>query len=480
MISKATYLILLTTAISIAGTDYLHARQTLGVAWEISENEPETRIQLEKFSELGINVLELRHPVSRETVSLLSAYDFNILVRSSEEFYTLSEIRRQHQHLSERYLKLVNTYSTNFQIPAIGLLSNSQIYRQAYMTEFSPVVDTLALHSNKTFYFVQGGEWFYFRNPLQAFARSISGPDFRDQDLIALDAHLSDSVFSNPEIILFMHSSWLLDGIEAYPELQNSLVEYQESGEWLLPLPFISASSYSANWPVLLLLALWAGLAVQLRLLPVSGAMIFRYFLAHRFFADDILHYRERSSAAGITIMTLHAFFGGMVLYLLAHAYISEIGLEAFYDHLPGLAITGRNYISFFFLGVIFLLLMQFLALIWLYFPNQSLDHFSQAINLYSGVFYIDFILVTVMLTLVLSGAANAAILVCAILFLLFWFSAFYIAAGDASKYMGPGKVIYLLLTVGLHTAATAALIILLLNSNDLLEVIDLAVSITN
>lgn len=478
MLSRITYPLLFSLVIIFSGSDSTFARQTLGIVWDIPETEAEALHHLDRFTELGIEVIEINHPVRNDIHGALSGYDFSVFVRAEEKYYIVSEINQQQRLLSEKYMEFAGTYRTDFNVAAIGLLSHSQLYNDDHLVAFSPIIDTLELASNKDFYFVQGYEWFYFRNPLQEFARSISGPVFRNSHLDYFNAHLTDSVFTNPDFILFMHSGWLFDGIEAHPEFENSLIEYENTGTWLLPLPNVNSGSVTANWSVLLLLTLWAILAIQFRFLPVSGAMIVRYFLAHRFFADDILHFRERSAAAGYSIMTLHIFFGGLVLYILANTFISEIGVQAFFDHVPGLAITGSNYTSFFFLGIIFFAVMQAIALLWIYLPNQNLEHFSQAVNLYSGIFYFDFVLVTIMLTVFLSTSAPGLILALSILFIICWFSAFYIAAGDASKYMGAGKIIYLLITVGIHTAATALFIILFLNSPDLLEVIDLAINL--
>lgn len=478
MLSRVTYLLFLSLVIIFTGSDPTLARQSLGVVWDVPETEAEALRHLDRFTELGIEIIEVKHPVENSIRNSLSGYEFTVFVRSSEEFYTLSEINQQQRLLSEKYIDLAGIYSTDFNVAAIGLLSNSQMYHGDHVNAFSPLLDTLELVSNKDFYFVQNNKWFNFNNPFSEFARRISGQAFQTSHLIHLNANLKDSVFTNPDFILFTHSTWLFDGIEEYPELESSLIEYNETGDWLLPLPNVKSSSVAPNWPVLLLLLLWIGLAIQLRFLPVSGSMMLRYFLAHRFFADDILHYRERSAASGFSIMTLHVFFGGLVIYILANTFISETGVQAFFDHLPGLAITGSNYFSFFFLGIIFFAVMQGIALLWIYLPNQNLEHFSQAVNLYSGIFYFDFVLVTVMLTIFLSTSAPGLILALSILFIFCWFSAFYIAAGDASKYMGPGKFIYLLITVGIHTAATALFILLFLNSPDLLEVIDLAINL--
>ncbi|MEX0609836.1 MAG: hypothetical protein WD016_08250 [Balneolaceae bacterium] len=479
MVFRATYLFFISIFFFLcAGTSSSFARQSLGIVWEIPESETETTYQLDQFSNLGIDFLELTHPIDRNLLSLLSQYDFSVMVRSDEKFYTQSELEFQQRRLRTKFSEISDAYNTNFNVTAIGLLSNSQLYEQEQLAAFTPLLDSLSVHSNKSFYFVQNKSWYNFSNPFTAAGQLISSQNFETSELSKLNSAFADSLFTDTQAILFLHSTWLLEGVEEYPPLQQSLEDYQKSGVWLLPLPNIAANSRAPNWSVLILLALWAGFAAQLKYVPVSGPMILRYFLAHRFFADDILHYRERSAAGGIIVMIQHAIFGGLLCYILATTFISEIGLQALFDHLPGLGIVGNNYYSFFFLGIISLLILQIIALFWIYLPNKSLEHFSQVINLYSGIFYLDFIIVTMMLTFFLSGTGTTMILVLGILYVLFWFSAFYIAAGDASKYMGSGKVIYLLLTVGLHTAATALLIILFLNSSELLEVLDLAVNL--
>jgi hypothetical protein len=277
---------------------------------------------------------------------------------------------------------------------------------------------------------------------------------------------------------VFVNSSWFKEAINSYPELSESLIVYQEKQDWQLPLPDGEKTSAFPNWLIYVLVTLWLGLSIQFRYLPYVRPMMIRYFLAHRFFVDDILHYRERAALGGILLMHSHAIFGGMVAFMTAKTIISAAGLEAFFFHFPVLAVTGLNYASFFFIGFILVLLTQGVALLWLHLPAKNIEHVSQTINLYAGSLFIDFILVTIMLTLYTSGFGAATITSFAILFVLIWFGAFNFAAYDISSGNAPGRVAYLALTLGLHTVISAGLLILFLNSTHLIQILSLSIGL--
>jgi hypothetical protein len=161
-----------------------------------------------------------------------------------------------------------------------------------------------------------------------------------------------------------------------------------------------------------------------------------------------------------------------------AQILFSDHGIEAFFHHLPFFAITGSNYFSFFFFGLILILLTQIVALLWLYLPAKSLGHFSQAINLYAGSFYVDFFIITLMVTLFTAEIGTSITLMLAVIYVLIWFFAFNLAAFDASRNMGSGRIFYLLLTIGLHTILSFAALLLILLNTDIIEILDLAISL--
>lgn len=452
--------------------------QSFGIVWEVPDDTAQASEELSIFSEAGIEYLEISHPIETPLQTLLSRYNFTILVHLNKSYYTLNDISGNTEPLLNEYLEAAARYRSHFEVAGLGLLTNSQVYYPEFLARFSPVLDSIAINSNKSFYFQNSDKWFYFDAPEEPFGKLVFDRSFQKQDLSAIHTTFETEITRTSKFIYFVHARWLLEALEGYPEFKKSLIDYHQTGTWNLPLPNTKPTAVSANWLILLLLLLWGALAVQLKYFPYIRPMMLRYFLSHRFFVDDILQYRERAAIGGILVMIKHAVFGGMVFYISARILISKDGLVAFAHHYPAFAITGSNYVSIFFLGVILILALQALSIFWLYLPAKNLGHLSQIINLYAGSFYLDFLLVTVMVTMYMAGVGEILLLSLGVLFIIIWFCSFNIAAFNASRNMGPNRLVYILLTIVLHALSFIAFVILLLTQTNVVQVLDLATTL--
>lgn len=476
---KATYLFALCLfLLSISLTQQANAQNSLGIVWEVPADSAQVNEQLELFSELGVTHLEISHPVSGSIMELLEGSELAVLIRSGNRFLTVSEISVQSGQLMENYIDFADQYRPYLNVAGLGLLSHSHFENPLFSEVFNPIIDSLSTVSNKSFYYFHREKWYSFGNPQKPFGIFYSDRSYHPSDLLEFDSAMRSLIATNSDQLLFIRSSWFLEAVSQYPELSNSLTEYQEKNLWELPFPNTGNHEAPPNWMVLVLLLLWASLAIQVKYLPYVRSLIVRFYLAHRFYVDDILHYRERYLAPGILMMIKHAIFGGLVFYIVAQILLSDHGVEAFFHHLPFFAITGSSYFSFFFLGLILILFTQIFALLWLHLPAKSLDHFSQTVNLYAGSFYIDFLIITLMVTLFTAQIGASITLIFAALFILIWFLAFNLAAFDASRNMGGGRFLYLLLTIGLHTILSFTAILLILLNTNLIEILKLSISL--
>jgi len=269
---------------------------------------------------------------------------------------------------------------------------------------------------------------------------------------------------------------WLEKTLEDNPEIKELLLLDQYVNPASIPLPKAPNQQPSAHWSVIVLVLLWISLAVNVAVNPTYLETIPRYFNAHRFFVDDIMSYRERSSASAIFLLFQHALFGGLAVYILAKTFISKIGLEALYYHLPYMAVLGQNYFSLFVLATILILLVELIALIWLYAPNKEMTHFNQALNLFTWIFHLDFILVTLMVTAYFAGLSALFISLLAVAYLLIWFSSFNITAFAASKRLGMNRNSYLMKTIALHTFISLLVLVFIITFDAWWDVLELVV----
>ncbi|SMO80746.1 hypothetical protein SAMN06265219_11156 [Gracilimonas mengyeensis] len=455
------------------------AQTSLGVIWDVPATESNQTEQLQTFSEHGVQFLEIEASVSSNLQEELTSYPFEVMVRLSPAYLTINDTRDNRNELKETYFQSIESYRDFEALHSIGLLTNSMVQHPDFDPLFNPLLDSLRSASGTDLYFSHGEQWFYFSEPQQAFARQFYDLEFDEQDLISASGFLQSSGTNSPSAeIHFIHSQWLLQALNDYPEFSKSLLAYRTTGEWHLPLPEATPQALNINWLVLVLILLWISLALQFKYLPYIRPMMLRFFFAHRFFVDDILQYRERAAVGGSLLMLKHALFGGMVTYLTGRILLSEEGLTALLENYPLIAIAGNQYISLFFFAALLILITDLISIFWLYLPAKNLNHLSQVINLYAGSFYLDFILVTFMATSFLAGWSPILVLSLAAIFVLIWFLAYNLAAFNASTKMGQNRTTYLLLTIGLHTLVLILFLVVFFTQTDVLQVLKLALSL--
>lgn len=454
------------------------AQPYLGIVWDVPADTAESMQQLNTFAALGVSHLEMHYPIQPPVLEQLRRFDFTILVRSHYEYLRRTEIQRSQQEMTERYLEIMSNLRSYPKIQYLGLFSHSQSGDKSFRESLKPILDTLSNQYSIRFYEYSGRLWNRIPERERVLGSLFETEGFEPNDINRFNEKFNNLLAANSDEILFLPSGWFLEAISTYFPFTESLANYNQDGNWKIPLPASAPDTTQANWLVLLLLSLWVMLAIQIKYLPYIRPMILRYFLSHRFYVDDILQYRERAATGGILLMILHAVFTGVVGYITAMILLTEAGMQAFFHHLPYLALTGVNFPSFFVLAMMLSFITQLIAIFWIHLPAKNLEHISQCINLYSGVFYLDYLIVTLMITLYVSGIGFTLNLILAGVFMAIWYGAFNLAAMNASRGMGQRRVIYLLLTVGLHTFLSGALVLALLNNGSFLQTLDLAISL--
>ncbi|MBO6795474.1 MAG: hypothetical protein JJ895_16330 [Balneolaceae bacterium] len=432
--------------------------------------------QLQDYKRLGIRVIEVHDPVSISLIDSLYVNGFQVFIRSSLKFLTVSELQDENT-LIENYQPFLQRYSNNPKVQALGVFNYSQrnpafqinslvdsfsdslstnLY-QHHTWPNSSVTNILLANSEAD----QSGAYFYFDER------------FHPSEL----AYFSSLIQQDATLIL-VNSRWLSNAISESNLFEDALIAYADGDDFLFPTEQTKDYPQPSQWPVVFLLLIWLSLGIHILFVPTYRPLIFRYFTYHRFFVDDVMRYRERSSISGIFLLFQHAFLSGLMVYVFCMQTISEIGLQAFYYHLPYAAVFGQNYFSIFALTVLTSVIIQFVSLIWIYLPSKSMNHFSQAINLYTWVFHLDFLIVSFGLIKLITGTSTALITVLLTLHLVISILAFFLAAYDSSKYMLRGRLKYMVSTFGIYLLLNIILITLFLYSGYPYQILELAVSL--
>ena len=443
-----------------------YAQEKVVLDWDKPNNLESFEQELEFFRNHNVGYVLVNHPLSTNEIALLETSEISFFVKLDNQFITANEFGNN----SDTYLESINDATARYDSSAFfngtiafthSNISQTYLSSQAY----SASEDFFEITGNKVYSVnIHSSPVFSFFEPKGSYPESIS----------ALKNTLKKS-----DLPLILNSSWFISALENNPELKNTFESKSGLDPNTIAVPHLSEQSPKIHWSIVVLLLLWLSLAINVATNPTYLETIPRYFTAHRFFVDDIMSYRERSSASAVFLLFQHAVFGGLVTYILSKIFISDTGLEALYHHLPYIAIMGKNYFSLFVLSTLVVLVVEMIALFWLYFPNKEMSHFNQALNLFTWIFHLDFILVTLLVTVYFSGwSASFLAGILAITYVLIWFSSFNITALDASKRLGMHRNAYLFKTIGLHTLISGASVAILLFFNGWWDVLRLAVSV--
>ena len=109
-------------------------RPSLGVSFPNEINEQQILSSIPELQELGIQVIELQHPVTDELIAQLSNQNFQLLLRSDIRFLTQSEID-DYELIEERVLPIIDNYAGNPNVSYIGLTSYSASFRSGFIDQ---------------------------------------------------------------------------------------------------------------------------------------------------------------------------------------------------------------------------------------------------------------------------------------------------------------------------------------------------------
>ncbi len=452
----------------------------IGVHWNAPDNMREQLTDLGLFEETGVQFIELSHPVNKALLDSLSGRNFSILIRADKHYMTRTAVSENLNDLIYEYKNLIERYKNYNFVNAFGLYASSQSFNEEFRSLFSVVLDSLSNHTDAEFYEINTGDF----NALNfAFTRTdhfsepiTSGYYYFSKNYSRNDLSQFDELMKQEPPGVMVDSDWFKNAISDYPAFKTALTQRADDGTFVLPIPKPLKTGDGFNWVVFVFILIWISMGVHMKVSPIYRDLMFRYFTAKRFFVDDVMRYRERALASGIFLFFQHAVFSGIVSYFFAKTCFSETGLEALFHYLPQLGIAGHNYFSLFVTGFLLTLIMMTIGVAWLYFPSKSMRHISQVLSLYTWVFHLDFLLVSVMLILFLTGSSEVTIIVLSILFVLIWLSGFALTSFDSSKYLQKGRLSYLFYTIGIHAIINILMIVVALSSEFFLDILELVI----
>lgn len=277
--------------------------------------------------------------------------------------------------------------------------------------------------------------------------------------------------------LILIPADWFFTHLAEAEEFNLIISEYLEGNQIPFPIPRERESAPAVNWNVIFLFLILGSFLLHIRYQPIYLQALPRYFLNHSFFVIDIMEHRIRNVFPGIIILLQHACITGLMLYLSADSLFNNHGLDSLAFHFPILFWTGNHFISLFIVGFILAVVLQMISVLWLHILNGRLKYFSQTLNLYSWPLHINFFVATILIVFHGQDPADGWIFTLLTLYVIVWFMSFNLAAFDGARFLERLKLLYILLTVGLHILLFSFLIWLVLNTPAIFEPFQMALS---
>lgn len=457
------------TSENAVGFDDFEAARAEAIAIQLFVISPDTELPVNNLTKTSLILSSgIAYPTSNRLQRDLETYidqlsdayseadrQYPGRIAAFELFRYPNDMHREFFDISNRYIDTLRTFTTaplfyTTAKPSDGLTGG----------EFSYIASR----------FTAGGMTQYTFSPFTFFTPSES---LREtlidlQTLFRANSEFESSIIAVP-------AGWLFDAVNQVPGLEIVIQEYQKGLPVTIPLPAEPDEVPAINWSVLLLVLIWISFILHLRFQPVYGQSFSRYFLHHPFYLIDIIEHRVRNAMPGVFVLFQHAVLTALLVYVSASILISDTGLNSLSVHFPYLFPFQNELLSLSFAGFFTAALLETISVFWIYLLNKKLIYLSQVLNLYSWPIHINLITVTLLVVLSQSGFSGIWPAVLSTVFAFTWFMSFNMAAIDAARFLDTGRVLYLLLTAGVHVFLVIAAIWWILTTPMVFEPLQMA-----
>lgn len=476
----------------------LQAQQTVGVKWQVPEDDKTAAAQLAQFDRLGISILEIESQLSPDIWQQIDSLNFPVYGNLGIHFPTTSTFAQPDSSLIQSIQNKASIYLSQPSVTAVGLFSYGAIYKDGFFTALKPIAGQLKESTQKQLYYISRNS--VYNDPLIDFtlAEIYVTPENYD----ALSIPQKESVrgylyhpnkdlrkylkpfkgflesIPNDQQPIFLPSDWLLTMLDAYPRFSEILQSIATQAEPTFPLPKEDIPSpQTAPIPIIILLFIWGTIAWHYNGSPLYRKSLFRYFTSHTFFINDIFDRQIRSAFPAVVIILQNALLISACLFVTFLALFAPLGQTALFHYFPALAMVGPNPFSIFLWTFGGALLISLTSIIWLFLTHKSISSLTQVATIYAWPLQLNFIFCGIAITLFSSGANHQMVVTFTVLALLLLILSFIFTSLDTYRMAKKGlghllktSVPYVLIWIGVTIWITT--------NDHLMDVINLALNL--
>jgi len=370
-------------------------------------------------------------------------------------FPTTTTFQKPDSLLIKNIRAKASTYLSKPSVVALGLFNHGALTKSSFWQSLEPIASQLKNSSNLPLYYTSrltndtdatSFDFVLLEVPVNSSnIGSLSVPQSQDirgyvyapsKELKSYLTPLKKLIEQVPQKTIFLPSNWLFRILDDHPQFAKTLKSATGKNGFVFPLP--KESLPSPTTPVLtviFLLVVWGTIAFHYHISPLYRKSIFRYFIAHKFFINDIYNRYIRSPLAAIIILLQNALLISTSAYACFAANVTDLGKEAFFFHFPILALWKNSYFSLFLLIFLTIVVLSFAFITWLYLSHKKVRSFTQIASIYTWPLQINFVLSTISLTLFAAEYSFWLANVFTALSFIIFISSFFVSVYDLTKF---------------------------------------------
>lgn len=436
----------------------LYAQRTLGIKWEVPEDRKVAVEQLRQFRDLGITKIEVKSELTPALWQKIDSLEFEVHGSLGIRFPTASSFSAPDSALIKKIQQKASVFLSQPSVRGIQIFAFGAFEDPAFSQALVPFAEQLRQNRQVELYSISR----------KTAAGNLSIIDFSVVDIYVTPKNIDSlSVPNHTEIggyvyspaaeleeyitpfkkfldqtanarskTIFLHDDWLATTLENHPSFSKNLREIATERETVFALPEETIPTpESSVMPIILLLLVWGSIGLHYNSSPLYRKSIFRYFISHKFFIDDIFHRHIRSPFPAISIIVQNSVLISVSILVTFLSLFTPLGQNSFFHHFPGTAILGNNPYSIFTWALLGTLLISCISIVWHYISNKSLKSFTQIATIYGWPLQLNFLFCTVAITLFAAGGGPMLITVFTVLAVTVFLLSFLFTSIDTFRF---------------------------------------------
>jgi hypothetical protein len=478
----------------------LHAQRSVGVKWEMPENQKAAMSQLQQYHELGISIIEVQSPLSSPVWREINRLEFEVYGNLGIRFPTTSTFSEPDSSLINSIQNKASAYLSQSSVTSINLFEYGAIHNSPFFKALEPIARQLKSRRQTDLYFTSR----------RLSTQDISSSDFIMWDLFVTSKNIDtlsipqgstigayiyspsedlygyltpfkkflDLTSSTSEKPIFIYQDWLNSTLAKYPDFPKTLRSVISKPDPVFPLPKESIPNGPASvLPILMLLLIWGTVALHFNSSPLYRKSLFRYFTAHKFFIQDIFQRHIRSPFPALLIILQNVFLLSTCVFATYSAVLSPLAKEALIYHFPLLSTFGNSPLSIFIWTIILTLAISFLSIMWLYLGHKRISSLTQTTTIYAWPQQLNILLGTLVITLFSADASHTLIVIFTVFAVLIFILSFLLTSIDTARF-AKSKILHQIKTSGLYLAVWGSFIGWILTNEQWMDIINLALDL--